>query len=230
MFGVLNASYTDNGASGAPALTGEDEIMLQPKLKQAEFFTENNGTQVVTADGASGGKRVGYIDDGDWIKFDPINLTGVDAIGYRVSSGGAGGTITVHKNALDGPVVQTVQVANTGGWDTYVDIAAGAGHRPGWHRPAVPGVQGTGPAAVRRGQHPGRGAGSRRRRRRSAGVHADRSRRRATAACSTARRRAWSSWQHVGSGQLRRSRTTARSCPPAAWACSPSTRSSTPTA
>jgi hypothetical protein len=96
--------------------------VLQPKLKQAEFFTENNGTQVVNAEGASGGKRVGYIDNGDWIKFDPINLTGVDAIGYRVSSGGSGGTITVHKDAVDGPVVQTVEVASTGGWDTYADI------------------------------------------------------------------------------------------------------------
>ncbi|WP_184808140.1 ThuA domain-containing protein [Actinophytocola algeriensis] len=122
VFGVINASYTDTGADGAPALTGSDEIVLQPKLKQAEFFTENNGTQVVNATGASGGKRVGYIDDGDWIKFDPINLTGVDAIGYRISAGGPGGTITVRKNAVDGPVVQTVQVPTTGSPDNYQDI------------------------------------------------------------------------------------------------------------
>ncbi|MGB3439417.1 MAG: ThuA domain-containing protein [Actinophytocola sp.] len=122
VFGVLNASYTDAGSGTVPPLTGSDEIVLQPKLKQAEFFTEHNGVQIVNADGASGGKRVGYIDAGDWIKFDPINLTGVDAIGYRVSSGGTGGTITVRKNAVDGPVVQTVDVASTGGWDTYVDI------------------------------------------------------------------------------------------------------------
>ncbi|HWM04707.1 MAG TPA: ThuA domain-containing protein [Actinophytocola sp.] len=144
VFGVINASYTDNGASGAPALTGSDEIFLQPKLKQAEFFTENNGTQVVAADGASGGKRVGYVDDGDWVKYDPINLTGVDAIGYRVSSGGAGGTITVHKDAVDGPVVQTVQVANTGGWDTYVDIPPAAVTDPGGSGPLYLVFNGTG--------------------------------------------------------------------------------------
>jgi PKD repeat protein len=144
VFGVINASYTDGGASGAPALTGEDEISLHPKLKQAEFFTENNGTQVVVADGASGGKRVGYIDDGDWIKFDPVNLTGVDAIGYRVSSGGAGGTITVHKDAVDGPVVQTVQVASTGGWDTYADIAPAPVTDPGGSGPLYLVFSGTG--------------------------------------------------------------------------------------
>jgi glucose/arabinose dehydrogenase len=123
VFGIVNVSYTDTGAPGAPALTGSAESVLQPKLKQAEFFTQSNGIQVVDAAGASGGKRVGYIDNGDWIKFDPVNLTGVDAIGYRISSGAGGGTITVHKNAVDGPVVQTVQVPGTGGWDTYADLA-----------------------------------------------------------------------------------------------------------
>jgi cytochrome c len=123
VFGVIHASYTDTGSGDAPPLLGQDEAVLQPKLKQAEFFTEQNGVQIVTADGASGGKRVGYIDPGDWIKFDPVNLTGVDAIGYRVSAGGPGGTITVHKNAVDGPVVQTVTVPPTGSPDTYVDLA-----------------------------------------------------------------------------------------------------------
>jgi glucose/arabinose dehydrogenase/PKD repeat protein len=122
VFGVINASYADGGSGDAPVLTGEDEVRLQPKLKQAEFFTENHGTQVVDADAASGGKRVGYIDDGDWIRFDPVNLTGVDAIGYRISAGGPGGTITVHKDAVDGPVVQTAQVPTTGSPDTYADI------------------------------------------------------------------------------------------------------------
>jgi cytochrome c len=123
VFGVIHASYTDTGAGDAPPLLGQDEAVLQPKLKQAEFFTEQNGIQVVNADGASGGKRVGYIDPGDWIKFDPVNLTGVDAIGYRISAGGPGGTITVHKDAVDGPVVQTVTVPTTGSPDTYQDIA-----------------------------------------------------------------------------------------------------------
>ncbi|GAB3494403.1 ThuA domain-containing protein [Amycolatopsis cihanbeyliensis] len=135
VFGVINAYYTDNGAPGAPELTGEDEHVLQPKVKQAEFFTEQNGVQVVEADGASGGKRVGYIDDGDWLEFDPVNLTGVDGIGYRVSSGGAGGTIEVRSGAVDGELLQTIEVANTGGWDSYVDIAPKVIPDPGGTQP-----------------------------------------------------------------------------------------------
>ncbi|WP_019816221.1 ThuA domain-containing protein [Saccharomonospora saliphila] len=122
IFGVINASYTDTGAGDVPALSGEDEVVLQPKIKQAEFFAEQNGIEVVAADGARGGQRVGYIDDGDWISIDPANLTGVDAIGYRVSSGGEGGTIEVRSGAVDGPLVHSVEVANTGGFDNYADI------------------------------------------------------------------------------------------------------------
>ena len=83
MFGIINARYTDGGNGEVPALTGDDEAVLQPKLKQAEFWSENNGTQIVSHGEASGGKRVGHIENGDWIKFDPINLTGVEAVAAR---------------------------------------------------------------------------------------------------------------------------------------------------
>ncbi len=118
-----------------PALTGSDQNILQPKIKQAEFFTELEGVEVVTASGASGGKRVGYIDDGDWIKLDPVNLVGVDSITYRVSSGGPGGTIEARAGALDGPVVHTVEVPNTGGWDSYTEVGPVEVTDPGGTQP-----------------------------------------------------------------------------------------------
>ncbi len=123
VFGVLNASYTDTGGEGGtPPLTGEGEIVLQPKHKQAEFFTAQQGVQVVAHSGAAGGKRVGYLDAGDWIMFDPIDLDGIDGIGYRVSSGGSGGTIELRADSPTGPLLQTTEVQNTGGWDNYVII------------------------------------------------------------------------------------------------------------
>jgi cytochrome c len=122
IFGVINASYTDNGAGDAPALTGSDENILQPKTKQAEFFTESNGVQVVAAAEASGGARVGYIEPGDWLKFEPVNLSGITGLGYRISAGGPGGTIEVRAGSPDGPVLQTAQVPHTGSPDTYADI------------------------------------------------------------------------------------------------------------
>ncbi|MEY7972884.1 ThuA domain-containing protein [Saccharomonospora xinjiangensis] len=135
IFGVLNARYTDTGSGDVPALEGSDEVVLQPKTKQAEYFTERSGVQVVNAGGASGGKRVGYIDDGDWIKLEPADLGGVDGITYRVSSGGAGGTIEARIGAVDGPVVHTVEVPNTGGYDNYTEIGPIAVTDPGERGP-----------------------------------------------------------------------------------------------
>ncbi|WP_425484914.1 ThuA domain-containing protein [Amycolatopsis anabasis] len=135
IFGVINASYTDRGGRGAPPLTGAAENILQPKLKQAEFFTERHGVQLVGHAGASGGKRVGYIDPGDWLKLDPANLTGITGIGYRVSSGGPGGKIEVRSGAPNGPVLQTVPVANTGSPDNYVDLPVTPITDPGGTKP-----------------------------------------------------------------------------------------------
>lgn len=46
-------------------------------------------------------------------------MTGVKA---RVASAGVGGTLTVRADSPTGPVAGTVQVAPTGGWETWVDV------------------------------------------------------------------------------------------------------------
>ncbi|CAM3893725.1 ThuA domain-containing protein [Kibdelosporangium persicum] len=144
IFGVINVEYTDKGKGSVPPLTGEGENIMQPKHKQAEFFSSMNGVQVVNQGEASGGKRVGYIDGGDWISFDPANLAGITGLGMRVSSGGTGGTIEVRSGAPDGQLLQTFQVGNTGGWDTYVDLPAKPVPDPGGTKPLYLVFQGTG--------------------------------------------------------------------------------------
>ncbi|HEX5540381.1 MAG TPA: ThuA domain-containing protein [Micromonospora sp.] len=121
IYGVLAATYTDNGADDLPSLTGQTAIVLQPRTRQAEHFTEANSIEAVDAGGARGGKRVGYIDDGDWIAFDAYNLTGITGVQARVSSGGGGGTLEFRSGSPSGPLVSSLAVSNTGGWDNYVD-------------------------------------------------------------------------------------------------------------
>ena len=121
LYGVLAATYTDNGARDLPQLTGQTAIVLQPRTRQAEHYSEAQGIQVVDAGGASGGKRVGYIDDGDWIAFDTYNLVNITGVQARVSSAGPGGTIEFRSGSPTGPLVARIPVSNTGSWDTYVD-------------------------------------------------------------------------------------------------------------
>ncbi|OZM72043.1 glucose dehydrogenase [Amycolatopsis antarctica] len=144
VFGVINASYTDNGAGDAPALSASAESLLQPKVKQAEFFSDTSGVEVVEAEGAQGGKRIGYIEAGDWVEFDPANLTGITGLGYRVSAGGNGGTIEVRSGAPDGPVLQTATVEPTGSPDTYADIPVAPITDPGGTTPLYLVFQGEG--------------------------------------------------------------------------------------
>lgn len=122
IFGVINATYTDGGAGDVPVLTGDDEAVLRQRAQQAEFYTGSQGVRVVDQADASGGRRVGYIEPADWISFDPTNLANVTGIGYRYSSGGAGGTVEVRSGAVDGPLVQTVTLPPTGGFDTYAEL------------------------------------------------------------------------------------------------------------
>ena len=57
----------------------------------------------------------------------------------RVASAGVGGTLTVRADSPTGPVAGTVQVAPTGGWETWVDVT-GTITPAVRDAPAVPGV------------------------------------------------------------------------------------------
>jgi cytochrome c len=124
-FYSLDASYTDNGGEGVTELTGRDTVVLQPKHKQAEFFTSSSGIRIVSQEGAEGGDRIGDISDGDWIAFTPVNFAGIDQVSLRASAPeGRGGTVELRAGAVDGPLVAEVQVPSTGGWDNYVQLPA----------------------------------------------------------------------------------------------------------
>ncbi|WP_203704724.1 ricin-type beta-trefoil lectin domain protein [Asanoa iriomotensis] len=122
LFFVLRSSYTDRGATGTVPLTGEKEITLWPKQWQAEHYVTLNGPQVINASGAEGGKRLGDIQNGEYVRHHAVSLKGINQLRARVSSGGAGGTISFRYDSTTGPEVARVAVASTGSWDTYTDI------------------------------------------------------------------------------------------------------------
>ncbi|MEV2241463.1 ThuA domain-containing protein [Micromonospora sp. NPDC049891] len=137
VFTVLEATYTDQGGSGgANPLTGRAIEILQPKRKQAEYFTATGRTEDGTGggdagvvreasgDSAGGGQNIGAIEDGDWWSVVPADLTEIDEIRFRVASATSGGVIEVRAGAVDGPVVASATVPGTGAWQTYTDVTA----------------------------------------------------------------------------------------------------------
>lgn len=120
LYYVLNARYEDNGGDGASSLTGFDKTSLYPKHRQAEYYTDASGVGVVDQSGAEANARVGHIDHGDWIAYEPVNLTGIEGVRFRYSSAAAGGTVELRAGAPDGELLATQELPNTGGWNNYV--------------------------------------------------------------------------------------------------------------
>ena len=134
IFTVITANYTDAGNGPAAPVTGSAEVILQPKLKQAEYFattgrtadgrgTGDPGVATETTTDVGGGLAAAFIEDGDWISFNPYNLEDLSKVTFRVASGGAGGIIELRYDAADGPLVaETPNIAPTGGWQTWRDV------------------------------------------------------------------------------------------------------------
>ena len=89
IFTVITANYTDAGNGPAAPVTGSAEVILQPKLKQAEYFattgrtadsrgTGDPGVTTETTTDVGGGLAAAFIEDGDWISFNPYEPRGPD--------------------------------------------------------------------------------------------------------------------------------------------------------
>jgi cytochrome c len=124
IFYVVDSKYTDRGANGVSRLTGGDSAILQPRHKEADHYTRQNGTNLFDTQDGTGGKLVGNISNGDWVSYEPVNLAGVDAIRLRVASAGAGGFLDVRLDSPTGPQVGSVTVPVTGGWRTWATVTA----------------------------------------------------------------------------------------------------------
>ncbi|WP_169788187.1 carbohydrate-binding protein [Rufibacter tibetensis] len=94
---------------------------LIPGLIQAEAYDAMQGVQKETTSDTGGGQNLGYIDDNDWMDY-KVNVasTGPHTIGLRVASTSNTGIIEVRNSA--GAVLGTVNVPNTGGWQTYTTL------------------------------------------------------------------------------------------------------------
>ncbi|MFG3133198.1 ThuA domain-containing protein [Streptomyces tendae] len=121
---VACSSYTDKGATGAPALAGSAKALLQPKHKQAEFYSRQSGIRVVSQGGAESGARLGDVSNNDWVTYSPVNLTGIDKVSLRLSSPTGGGSVELRAGSPTGALIATVPVPSTGGWDAYQNTPA----------------------------------------------------------------------------------------------------------
>lgn len=91
---------------------------------EAESFSSQSGVQTETTTDAGGGSNVGYIDTGDWLAYNSINIptTGTYRIEYRVASQNGGGRLSLDLNA-GATVLGYLDVPSTGGWQNWQTIS-----------------------------------------------------------------------------------------------------------
>ena len=145
IFGIITVTYTDQGGEGGSSpLTTQEIIVLQPKHKEAEYFTATGrlegststgdaGVQLETTSDVGGGQNVAYAETGDWFSFEPVDLTGIDSVRVRAASQ-PGGTIELRTGSPDGPVIGSAVVPadDWQAWGDYVieladDVTTGGG-------------------------------------------------------------------------------------------------------
>ncbi|MDD9206390.1 PKD domain-containing protein, partial [Georgenia sp. 10Sc9-8] len=128
IFGIITVTYTDQGAEGVGPLTTQEVILLQPKHKEAEYFSATGrlegsdssgdaGVQTETTSDVGGGQNIGFAEVDDWFSFDPVNLTGIDAIRVRGASQ-PGGEMDIRTGSPDGPSLGTITIP-AGGWQSW---------------------------------------------------------------------------------------------------------------
>ncbi|WP_277484434.1 PKD domain-containing protein [Catalinimonas alkaloidigena] len=120
IFFVLNVNYTD--ASG---LTSYDQISVHPKRMEAEFYDNQDKTNVIVNSDPLGGGRssVRALEHNAYIVLSDRNLLNINSVTYRVASP-QGGTIEIHAGSPSGPLLSTAPIPVTGSFDDWTNVEA----------------------------------------------------------------------------------------------------------
>ncbi|GAA3157901.1 hypothetical protein GCM10010466_55820 [Planomonospora alba] len=105
---------------------------------QAEDYQAQSGTVLEDTTDTGGGRNVGYIADGDWLRYDDVRFGSEAARQFkaRVASGAEPGISGLVQVRLDSPTAAPIgdfAVANTGGWQSWRTIAANISGVTGTH-------------------------------------------------------------------------------------------------
>jgi len=89
---------------------------------QAEAWSTQSGARTERTGDAGGGRNVGWLADGDWIRYDNVDLGGPGSLtaSIRIAAGSrAGGTVELRAGSPDGELLVSYPVGYTGGWQSW---------------------------------------------------------------------------------------------------------------
>ncbi|WP_193311515.1 PQQ-dependent sugar dehydrogenase [Georgenia satyanarayanai] len=123
LYGAIVVTYRDAGANGVPAATGEATVRLNPKLQQAEHALGRQGVVVYADEDASGGSAVRGLGGGDFLRYDPVNFSGIDSVVVRATGGGE---VQLRWGAADAAPFAVARIPGGSGWKDVPVALTGA--------------------------------------------------------------------------------------------------------
>jgi arabinoxylan arabinofuranohydrolase len=101
---------------------------------EAEEYNAQNGIQTENCSDTGGGINVGYIENGDWLRFNSLDFgSGAASFEARVASATNGGNLEIRLDNPTGTLAGTCVVPGTGGWQTWVTKSCSVSGLSGIH-------------------------------------------------------------------------------------------------
>jgi len=119
---IVTISYTDEFGNVSSIPVQVRVTNRNPYIRnKAVEYNEQSGVQDETCSDSDGGKNIGFIQNGDWIKFSGVDFgEGASSCHARVSSASNGGNIEIHLDSPDGKLIGNLVVTGTNGWQNWI--------------------------------------------------------------------------------------------------------------
>ena len=116
-------------SSPTPSATPSPEPSDEPTRSaferiESESFDDQVGVRTENTSDAGGGENIGYLANDDWARYDRVDFgEGADEVTARLASAvDSEGQLEVRLDAVDGPLVASVPMKNTGGWQSWESV------------------------------------------------------------------------------------------------------------
>jgi hypothetical protein len=133
---VEEFTYNPDGSIPEINMTKQGANQLHPvdpyNRIEAETMSWSEGIETEVC--SEGGRNVGFIENGDYIKVNWLNFgEGAESFTASASSAGNGGTIELHLDKKDGKLVGSCEIPSTGGWQDWKEFTCPVSGAEGQH-------------------------------------------------------------------------------------------------
>ncbi|MDY7086211.1 MAG: DUF1996 domain-containing protein [Actinomycetota bacterium] len=99
---------------------------------QAEAYAAQSGAQVEPTADTGGGQNVAYLAEGDWLRYDGVDLgpAGTLTVSARVASAVGTGRVELRTGSVTGPLLTQFAITATGGWQAWTTLTATTATHP----------------------------------------------------------------------------------------------------